>query len=409
MESPSPRSPSDAPPAAPSLGAPRRVVAWLFAGLAGAATAAVLGGLLRTGGEDGGRVLSGPGALLLGRVLGAHATLALGGFLGTWIGLRRALAFRHPVALAGPAASALGAIAIVAGAAPVGHLLLVVAGLALAGVEIGLACRVRHVASWIRVGAAITWVVGEARLLGVLSAPSDGFAVPGEVAVLAAYAGLAFLALSTAADRLDPVIATAADVPPPAERHPAVDGVFGVAAVAVALASLVVAAWPVAALYVLGIGLASIGACGRAVDVPFPDEATPGAARGVPPGTAALAADAWLVVAGAAWIAAAAGAGAAARDVGWHAVGIGVAASMAIAATPRWLRAAVGVPFAADVALRWAWWGLHAALVVHVAGAWLGAGWRVAGDVGLAVALAGFLELVLAAFVVSRRGRSSVP
>ncbi|HEY0825965.1 MAG TPA: hypothetical protein VGD76_19415, partial [Ramlibacter sp.] len=88
----------------------RAVTALLLACVASSLLAGIAGGLFRLG------LAAGPAeAAWLGRAALAHAGLMMCGFLGTVIGIERAVAARHRLAWVAPFASGLAGIALLNG------------------------------------------------------------------------------------------------------------------------------------------------------------------------------------------------------------------------------------------------------------------------------------------------------
>ena len=125
------------------------VPAVLLALLAGTA-----GGLVRAG-----IVLPASGAWLGQAVLG-HAFLMICAFMGTVIGIERAVAVKHPLAFIGPLASGLAGVATIGGAAAVAAWLGVAAAVAFVGVNVVVVRRQRAAHTVLLLVGAIAWAVG---------------------------------------------------------------------------------------------------------------------------------------------------------------------------------------------------------------------------------------------------------
>jgi hypothetical protein len=109
-----------------------------------AATALILGvwtGLVRMG------VALGPASAIAALPLGEHAAFMVSGFLGTLIGIERAAALGSRWAWAGPVLSGLGALALLAGRADLGHAAMVVAAAMMTAVMTALWTRQKSLAS----------------------------------------------------------------------------------------------------------------------------------------------------------------------------------------------------------------------------------------------------------------------
>lgn len=96
-------------------------------------------------------------------VVASHGPLMVSGFLGTLIGIERAVALARPWAYAGPAATGLGALALIAGApAPVGPSLLTLGSLALVIVVGAILRRQPALFTAVMALGAVAWLVGQA-------------------------------------------------------------------------------------------------------------------------------------------------------------------------------------------------------------------------------------------------------
>jgi hypothetical protein len=374
----------------------------------GALVAGIAGGLLRAGLAPGG-VLEGAGALLGGRAIVGHATLMIGGFLGTVIGLERAIALRHALAFTAPLASAAGVLALLAGAPVPAAALMLAAALAFCAANVALVAREPALHTGVLLAAAACWAAGTWRTLALALAPADGFGVAADVNAGPIAAGLAFLVLTVAAERLEMTRLM--------RRSTAVKALFvaivAVVAIGVALTLAppsapiddAAAAVSVAALgpLLFGAGLAALGAWLLAFDIARRTVTVPGLPRYM--AACLLAGHAWLVVAGLAWIAVALGLPA--RDAALHALGLGFVFSMVMGHAPVVLPAVAGVRvrfgarFWAPFAL------LHATLLVRLLGGALDPAWRAAGAAGNAFAIAVFVATVASA--IERRRRDMNP
>jgi hypothetical protein len=121
----------------------------------------------------------------------SHAALMICAFMGTVIGIERAIAVRHRAAWLAPLASALAGPALLAGGSTIAAWLLLVAALAFVAVHVVVLQRQRAAHSWLLLASALAWLVGN--LLFALGQDSG--------AVLPWW--FAFLVMTIAAERLE--------------------------------------------------------------------------------------------------------------------------------------------------------------------------------------------------------------
>jgi hypothetical protein len=155
------------------------VLASLLAGLAG--------GLVRAGAT----LPAGTAGGWLGPAVAAHAFLMISAFMGTVIGVERAVAVKHPLAFIGPLASGLAGVATVSGPAAAAPCLGVAAAVAFVGVNVVVVRRQKAAHTVLLLVAAVAWAV--ASVLHAFDAPR-GAAVPW---------WFAFLVLTISAERLE--------------------------------------------------------------------------------------------------------------------------------------------------------------------------------------------------------------
>lgn len=301
--------------------------------------AAVAGGLLRACPAPPPATL--PGWMFAGAA--SHAALMICGFLGTMIGLERAVATRRRVAFAAPLASAAAALATIAGHADVAASMFVFAAAAFVGVNLAIA-RTQPAAhtAMLSVGA-LAWLAG-----CLLHAYGEGTAVP---------LWFAFLVLTIAAERLEMTRLTRRS------RHAgwqlwAVTALMLGGAGAAASSSALGAA----GLALFGASLMLLSAWLFAHDIARRTLLTEGLSRYM--AVCLLAGYGWLAVSGIGWLGLALGLPL--RDMALHALGLGFVASMMMAHAPVILPALtrVRLRFAAVFYLPLA--ALHASLVVRI-------------------------------------------
>jgi hypothetical protein len=333
------------------------------------------GGLLRAG-------VAWPALLALpwaGAAVNGHAALMVCGFLGTVIGIERAVAVRLRAAFVAPIASGGAALATLLGHGALGGALFVLAATAFVGVNVVIVRRQVAAHTVLLLVAALAWWVGN-----VLAAAAG----TGE-AVIAWW--FAFVVLTIAAERLEMTRLM--------RRHPAAQPVFfaivGLLLVGAALAILA----PRAGSVLYGAALAALAAWLLNFDIARRTVHAHGLSRYM--ALCLLGGHAWLLVAGAAWIATALGVPA--RDVALHALGLGFVIAMVMGHAPVILPAvarvklAFGWPFYLPLAL------LHASLLWRFAAGATDASARAAGAAANAGAIVLFAATALGAIVAWRR------
>ncbi|MCD6726016.1 MAG: hypothetical protein LT070_02130 [Solirubrobacteraceae bacterium] len=313
-----------------------------------------------------------------------HGPLLVLGFLGTQIGLERAVALRRRWPYLVPAAAAAGALWLVVGLpADVGKALLAVGGLGLVAVFV-VVHRIQ--ASWHNVVmglGALAWLVGSVAWLA-------GAALADVVPWLAA-----FLVLTIVGERLE--LSRMRRPPASALR-------LLLAAVAIFLAGVVLTgAWPGFGVRLAGAGLIAQSAWLWRYDIARLTIRTAGAARYM--AAALISGYAWLGVAGVVWLVdgklVGYGFG---YDAMLHAIFVGFVFSMIFAHAPVIVPAVLSVAlpyrpaFYAPLAL------LHAGLVIRLlGGAFESSGtWRLGGALN-ELAIVGYLALAAATAVRARR------
>lgn len=159
---------------------------WFALMVAVSLVSGVMGGLIRAGINFG----ETSGAWIPRAVLG-HAFLMASSFLGTVIGLERAVALKHPLAFATPLASGVAGFLMVAGFTQAATLLAVGAALSFVGVNVVVVMRQRAAHTALLLVAAAAWA------LGAVSHAAGGVSQ----GVISWW--FAFLVLTIAAERLE--------------------------------------------------------------------------------------------------------------------------------------------------------------------------------------------------------------
>ena len=339
----------------------------LLAMVAVSLVAGISGGLVRAGiGVPGTAVTS-----WIGQALLFHAALMICGFLGTVIGIERAVAVKLDLAFLAPVASGAGGLCLLTGPVAQGRGLLLAASLIFVVVNVVIVHRQRAAHTILLLVAAIAWLAGN-----LLFALGDG-----GVGTLAWW--FTFLVLTIAAERLEMTRLM--------RRRPAAIVSFH-AIVSIMLAG---AAWscvaPVTGGLLYGAALAALAAWLAVFDVARCTVHAQGLSRYM--AVCLLGGYAWLMVAGVAWVAMALGWPT--RDIALHALGLGFVVSMMMGHAPVILPALTRVKMQFGVLFYVPLAALHLSLVLRLGGGWFGAGWYSAGVVLNAAALALFVATAL--------------
>lgn len=353
----------------------------LLAAVATLLVSGIAGGLLRAGVA---LPLPGP-AGWPGHAVAGHAFLMVGAFMGTVIGIERAVALKARWAFAAPALAALAGAAVLAGAPQGAAGLALLASAVFVAVNGAVVARQRAAHTALLLVSAIAWLAGNA--LWALDGPA-GAAVPW---------WLAFLVLTIAAERLELTRLMR-------RRRGAAPALAAVVVLLLAGATLF-AVVPAAGSVVFGAALAALAAWLVAFDIARRTVTAQGLSRYM--AVCLLSGYAWLAIAGAAW--AALPWWPAARDTALHALGLGFVFSMVMGHAPVILPALArikvqhGPVFYAPLAL------LHASLALRLAGAPFEAAWLRFGAAANAVALALFAATMVGAAWAWRRAHPTRP
>ena len=284
----------------------RAVTVLLLACVATALVAGIAGGLLRVG-------VIVPGAADAAwpaRAALAHAALMMGGFMGTVIGIERAVAARRVLAWTAPAAAGAAALCLLAGAVVPAGWLLVAASLAFAAVNVHLWQRQQAAHTGLLVASAVAWLAGN--LL---------FAWQGTTAAVLAW-WFAFLVTTIAAERLEMTRLM--------RRRPgAQPALFAILAAMAGGAALTTFA-PAAGGVLFGAALLALAGWLFAFDIARRTVRAHGLSRYM--ALCLLTGYAWLATGGVAWAATALRLPA--RDGALHALGLGFIVSMVMGHAP---------------------------------------------------------------------------
>jgi hypothetical protein len=310
----------------------------LLALLAACLLTAICGGLLRAGV----RLPDMGDEVLLGRAVVAHAALMICGFLGTVLGIERAVAVKLRAAFIAPIAAGLGGVCLLLGRESAGAVLELAAALVFVAVNVVVVRRQRAAHTVLLLAAGLCWFAGNA----LFAAGQDSGAI------LPWW--FAFLVMTIAAERLEMTRLM--------RRRPAAQlALYGVLAMMAVGAALSAASTLLGGL-VYGISLLALAAWLGAFDIARRTLFAPGLSRYM--AICLLTGYAWLAIAGAAWMMTAIGWPA--RDLALHALGLGFIFSMIMGHAP------VILPAVARVKLRFGLWfylplaALHLSLLVRL-------------------------------------------
>ena len=307
-------APAAAPrrPRAHAAHAPRSAARPVFMGLlAIALLGAIGGGLLRAGVPLGGALL-GPAAL-------AHAALMIGVFLGTVIGIERAVAVRRRAAFLAPLSSVAAGPPLLFGDVAAGAWLLLAASAVFVAVNVLVVRRQPAAHTRLLLLGALAWLVGNAGFVfGAAGEPTFAW-------------WFAFLVLTIAAERLE-MTRLMRHRPGAQPLLYAILAAMGVGAAASAFAAA-------AGGVLYGVALLALAAWLGYYDIARRTALAHGLARYM--ALCLLSGYVWLGVAGIAWAATALGWPA--RDTALHALGLGFIVAMMMGHAPVILPAVAGI------------------------------------------------------------------
>ncbi|QJW85879.1 hypothetical protein HK414_20825 [Ramlibacter terrae] len=340
--------------------------------LAGALLAGLLGGLLRLG--------VGPAAPAdwLGRGALHHAALMICAFMGSVIGVERAVAAKRRAAWSAPFASAPAGPALLLGSPVAGAWLLVVAALVFVAVNVAVVRRQNAPHTLALLAGACAWLAGN--LLYALGRDSG--------AVLPWW--FAFPVLTIAAERLEMTRLM--------RRRPGTRASLYLLLAALVLGAAASAGWPRAGGAVYGIALLLLALWLLVFDIARRTVAAGGLARYM--AVCLLGGYAWLVVAGIAWAATALGLPA--RDAALHALGLGFIVSMMMGHAPVILPAVARIKLLFGPRFYLPLAALHLSLLVRLVFGVADLGWRAHGGLANALAIALFAATVAGAALAWR-------
>lgn len=358
-----------------------RFVPFLLIPVASVLLAAMAGGLVRVGALPWDGLLT---SHWLGHAAVFHGALMICGFMGTVIGVERAVAVTLRSAWVAPAASGVGGLLLLAGEGTWGAGLLVVAATAFVGVNAVVVRRQCAAHTVLLLVSAVVWLAGG---LLFLLRPGDAACVPW---------WFAFLVMTIAAERLEMTRLM--------RRRPAAQVLLVLILCALVAGAVGAVFAPRGGGVLYGGALLLLAVWLGLFDIARRTVRAEGLARYM--AVCLLGGYVWLAVAGCAWAGAAVGLPL--RDVALHALGLGFVVSMMMGHAP------VILPAIARIKLQFGRFfyvplaALHVSLLVR-----LGLGgddptWRSLGALLNALAIGVFAATMVGAALVWRANQRSV-
>jgi hypothetical protein len=354
----------------------RRVTgALLAAGIAAALLAGVCGGLARVGIVPPELADAG----WLARAALSHAALMICAFMGTVIGIERAVAARHRLAWVAPLASAAAGACLLAGADRSAGLLLAAAGVAFTGVNVLLLQRQPAPHTALLLVSALAWLAGN--VLFAAGAPGG--------AVLPWW--FAFLVITIAAERLEMTRLM--------RRRPGAQPSLQVVLGLMLLGAGASGPWPRAGGLLFGAALVALAGWLVVFDIARRTVRAAGLPRYM--AVCLLGGYGWLAVGGLCWMATASGWPA--RDAALHALGLGFIVSMMMGHAPVILPAIARVKLLFGPVFYLPLAVLHGSLLLRLAAGATDLRWRADGALLNTLALALFAATAVGAAFAWRR------
>ncbi len=332
----------------------------------------IAGGLLRAG-----RVLSlpFPTGHWLGNAAVSHGALMICGFMGTVIGIERAVAVKRHSAWLAPVASGLGGLCLLAGQTTAGAWLLAVAAVVFVGVNVVVVHRQRAAHTILLLAGALAWLTGS---LLFLRRPGDASSVPW---------WFAFLVMTIAAERLEMTRLM--------RRRPGAQLSLGLLLGAMAVGAALSAFSPRAGGVLYGFSLFFLALWLGIFDIARRTVLAQGLARFM--AVCLLGGYVWLAVAGLAWTGTALGLPL--RDAALHALGLGFIVSMMMGHAPVILPAIARIKLQFGSLFYVPLAALHLSLIVRLGIGLYDPAWRGTGALLNAVAIGLFAATVVGAAV----------
>ena len=319
----------------------------------------------------------------LGPAVAAHAFLMICTFLGTVIGIERAVAVKHPLAFAGPLASGVAGLLALGGAVAIANWLVAAASLAFVAVNTAVVMRQRAPHTALLLVAAIAWAAG---CLFHAQGVQAGSVVP---------LWFCFLVLTIAAERLEMTRLM--------RRRQGASQALYVIFAAMLLGATLSVVLPVEAGILFGLSMSALSDWLAAFDIARRTVRTHGLSRYM--AVCLLLGYFWLFVAGAAW--AATSLGLPFRDAALHTLALGFVFSMMLGHAPVILPAIARVKVLFGRAYYLPLVLLHASVVVRLFRGRMDFDALAAGAAGNALAIAAFVATVAGSAIAWRIKYSS--
>ena len=342
--------------------------------------AGIAGGLLRAG-----LVLADglPGGSWLGNAAVSHGALMICGFMGTVIGIERAVAAKWPASWLAPVASGVGGLCLLAGETTAAAWLLTAAAVVFVGVNVMVVHRQRAAHTLLLLGGALAWLTGSVLFL---RRPEDTSSVPW---------WFAFLVMTIAAERLEMTRLM--------RRRPGAEVSLWVILGGMVLGATLSAFSPRWGGVLYGSSLLCLAVWLGVFDIARRTIAAHGLARFM--AVCLLGGYAWLAVAGLAWTGAALGLSL--RDAALHALGLGFIVSMMMGHAPVILPAIARIKLEFGPLFYVPLAALHLSLIVRLGMGLNDPEWRAIGALLNAVAIGLFAATMVGAAVLWHRRHGS--
>lgn len=342
----------------------------------------VAGGLLRAGVPLG--TLG--NSTWAAQATGLHAALMIGGFLGTVIGIERAVALHRPWAFAAPLASAAAGVCLLLGNVSGATALFIGASLVFVAVNVVVVRRQSALHTWLLLLSALVWLGGNVRFMQIGVQDST----------LSAWFG--FLVLTIAAERLEMARLV--------RQHPYAKP-FLMLTLTMMITGIVLADWMSASMagLVYGVSLLMLAMWLCLFDIARHTVRASGLSRYM--AICLLSGYAWLAVAGVCWAAYTAGHGW--RDAALHALGLGFIFSMVMGHAPVILPAVARIKLHFDGRFYVPWLLLHLSLLIRLGPGTVSPAWRASGSALNAASIALFALTVISAALTWRKQHPTAP
>ncbi len=327
--------------------------------------AGIAGGLVRAGVG----VPAAAGAWL-GPAVAAHAFLMICTFMGTVIGIERAVAVKHPLAFAGPLASGGAGLCLLAGRPAAAAWMVAAASLAFVAVNAVVVKRQRAAHTALLLVAALAWAAGSTLY-------ATGTGLPAVIPLW-----FCFLVLTIAAERLEMTRLMR-------RREGAAQALYAILGAMLSGAALCAAPGPWGGA-LFGLALAALAVWLASFDIARRTVRAQGLSRYM--AVCLLLGYLWLLVAGVAW--AATSFGLPFRDAALHGLALGFVFSMMLGHAPVILPAIARVKVLFGRVYYLPLLLLHGSLVVRLAAGRLDVAALAAGAAANALAIAAFASTV---------------